>query len=71
MSKAIPNYLGIFEQKLNLMLKELKKELNKPKKERSKNKLKFLIRDIKKSKQLLKEAKQENAVVCPHCGQEI
>lgn len=66
--KSIPNYLQIFDKKLDSLKDRIKKEIQKPKKERNKAALKDFLADAKGLKRALRHAKQENAVKCPHCN---
>lgn len=65
--KSIPNYLQIFDKKLDALKVRIKKEIEKPKKERNKATLKLFLDDAKSLRKVLRQAKQENAVKCPHC----
>ena len=67
MSKKITAFAGVFEQRLNLTQKFLKKELEKTKGDRRREVIKNLIREIKGLKETLKEIKPK----CPHCGGEL
>lgn len=64
---SIPNYLQIFDKKLDGLKDRIKREIQKPKKERNKATLKHFLADAKSLRKVLKHAKQENAVKCPHC----
>lgn len=66
--KSIPNYLQIFDKKLDALKVRIKKEIEKPKKERNKAALKHFLLDAKSLRKVLKHAKQENAIKCPHCN---
>jgi molecular chaperone GrpE (heat shock protein) len=65
--KSIPNYLQIFDKKLDALKERIKREIEKPKKERNKESLKHFLADAKSLRKVLKQAKHENAVKCPHC----
>jgi predicted glycosyl hydrolase (DUF1957 family) len=67
MAKKITAFAGVFEQRLKLTEKSLKKELEKTKGERRREVIKNLIREIKSLKETLKEIKPK----CPHCGGEL
>lgn len=60
----LSGYIPIFESKLNKMRDRLKSELQKPKKERSRQMIKDLLKDCKKLKKLLLDKRAK----CPHCG---
>jgi hypothetical protein len=67
MSKKITAFAGVFEQRLKLTQRSLKKELEKTKGERRREVIKNLIREIKDLKTTLREIKPK----CPHCGGEL
>lgn len=69
--KPIPNYLSVFDRKLDDLRKKIKVELSKPKKERSKHDLKRLLKSAQKLKKVIKEAKKVTAKRCPHCDGEL
>jgi len=64
MPKPITAFAGVFEQRLNLLKQDLKKELQKAKSDRQKEKLKKLITECKEMRNLVRELKPK----CPHCG---
>ena len=64
MPKPITAFAGVFEQRLNLLKQDLKKELQKAKSDRKKEKLKKLITECKEMRNLVRELKPK----CPHCG---
>lgn len=67
MSKTITAFAGVFEQRLTLTKKSLKKELEKAKSERRRDLIKKMIREIKDLQDHLKDIKPK----CPHCGGEL
>lgn len=67
----LPNFLNVFEQKLTRLKKQIKGELNKPKKERSKADLKEMLRVAKGLRKVIRAVKKQNIKSCPHCGGEI
>lgn len=67
--KYLPNFLTVFDQKLNNLRKLIKKELDKPKKERKKADLKRLLKQAKELKVAIHTAKKATAQKCPHCGE--
>jgi len=67
MNQKITAFAGVFENRLNIMKKDLKKELSKPKADRSNKRLKSLLVDCKDMRDLVKELKPK----CPHCGGEL
>lgn len=66
--KPIPNFLGIFESKLNVLKDSLKQEIHKPKKDRNKKTLKKMLREAKDLDRTIKSIRSENDKTCPHCG---
>ena len=69
--KTIPNYLHVFEQRLGSIRNKLQAQLDLPKEKREKKSLKFLIKEAKKLRNLIREVKDEHAAKCPHCGKKI
>jgi len=67
MGKKITAFVGVFEQRLNALRKDLKKELDKAKSDRQKERLRSLLKEAKELRDLVKELKPK----CPHCGKEI
>lgn len=69
--KSLPNYLHVFEHRLNSIKSKLKHQLGLPKEKREKKVLKSLLKEAKKFKVLVREVQDEHAVNCPHCGKKI
>ena len=69
--KTLPNYLHVFEQRLDSIRNKLQAQLDLPKEKREKKSLKFLIKEAKKLRNLIREVKDEHATKCPHCGKKI
>lgn len=71
--RKITAFLGVFEQKLEQHRRKLRKELDKPKSERSKKVLKDSIAEAKKLRNMVREMKAEVAVQvqCPKCNHEF
>ena len=71
--RKITAFLGVFEQKLERHRRRLRKELNKPKAERSKKVLKDSIGEAKKLRNMVREMKAEESVPvqCPKCNHEF
>jgi hypothetical protein len=67
MAKKITAFAEVFEQRLKITEKSLKKELEKTKGERRREVIKNLICEIKGLKETLKEIKPK----CRHCGGEL
>jgi hypothetical protein len=66
--KSIPNFLDVFEKRIDRAREKIKEELKKDKKDRDRHSLKTLLKDIKEIRRSVKEAKQEHNKTCPHCG---
>ena len=71
MKKTVPNYLEVFEGRLKELIKKIKREYEKSKKDRSTHNLKAYIKEAKKLKSMLKEAREDHSVKCPHCGKKL
>lgn len=71
MNKVLTTYLSVFEGRLTKIKEDIKKEISKPKKDRSKHFLKDLVVESKKLKRLVLDMKQESQKTCPHCGEII
>ena len=67
MSKKITAFADVFEQRLNVLKRDLKKEFDKAKSERQKERLKKLIKEAKDLRNTIREIKPK----CPHCGGEL
>lgn len=67
-------FLSVFEQKLNKLIKNIKKEYTKPKAERNKSSLKAMAQEAKGLKKLIKDCRDKEGIrciCCPNCGHEI
>lgn len=71
MKKSVPNYLEVFDGRLKELKKKINKEYDKPKKDRTKHKLKAFLKEAKNLKNMLKSAKEEHSIKCPHCGKTL
>ena len=69
--KTLPNYLHVFEQRLNSIRIKLQAQLDLPKDKREKKSLKMLVKEAKRLRTLIHEVKNEHAAKCPHCGKKI
>lgn len=67
MKKPINAFASVFEQRLNMLKRDLKKELEKAKSDRQKERLKRLVAECKEMRDLVKELKPK----CPHCGGDL
>ena len=63
--KPVPNYLDVFEQRLQAQKIRLKQLLDTPKQNRDKHKIKHILRETQKLKRILKQYKSTG---CPNCG---
>ena len=70
-SDVVPNYLGIFDQRLRQLRNRIVKELERPKKERSKQHLKKMLKEANALKKTLKKARKISDQKCPHCGEPL
>ena len=64
MKGKITAFAGVFEQRLSVLKKDLRKELEKSKTDRQKERIKKLIKEAKDLRNLVRELKPK----CPHCG---
>jgi tRNA G26 N,N-dimethylase Trm1 len=64
MTKKFTGFIGVFEERLGKIKSDLKKELERAKTDRRKGHLKYMIKECKELRNLLKELKPK----CPHCG---
>ena len=70
-SPGISGFIEIFEGRLNKMKLHLKQELSKAKHERDKNAIRRIVADAKKLNKTLKEMRNVNTRLCPHCGEKL
>lgn len=68
---TVPNFLEVFEGRIKNLLKHIKAEYDKPKKDRSRAKLKKFIGEARAMRAAVQEAKQEHTPKCPHCGKKL
>lgn len=65
-------FFGVFEQRAKLYRKSLKEELAKTKKERRKDQIKKMIKEIKELETMIKKAEADCVetcqTTCPKCG---
>ncbi len=69
MADNVGGFISVFEQRVGLLRKKLKKELEKKKSERNKHTLKTTIKEIKSWEDTIKLYKKQPT--CPHCGKHI
>ena len=67
----ITGFIPVFEERLEILKKSLKNELQRAKSERRKDVMKTLVKDAKKLQKTINEVKKENTKICPHCGGEL
>jgi len=68
---GITGFIEIFEGRLNKMKLHLKAELSKDKHERNRKWLKSQLRETKALNKTLKEMRNANTKLCPHCGEKL
>jgi hypothetical protein len=71
MKKTVPNYLHVFEGRIDSLRRRIKSQYSLPKKDRSKAELKAAVREARSLRDAVREAKDEHAANCPHCGKKI
>jgi hypothetical protein len=67
MGDSTGGFLGVFEQRVHMLRKRLKGELEKDKPIRCRRTLKGIIREIKEWEKVLQEHINDTKK-CPHCG---
>jgi hypothetical protein len=70
-SPGITGFIEIFEGRLTKMKIHLKEELGKAKGERNRKLIKSQLADAKKLNRTLKEMRNANTKLCPHCGEKL
>ena len=70
-SPGITGFIEILEGRLNKMKLHLKEELSKAKHERNRKLIKSQLSDAKKLNKTLKEMRNANTKLCPHCGEKL
>ncbi len=70
-SPGITGFIEIFEGRLTKMKLHLKTELSKDKHERNRKWLKSQLRETKALNKTLKEMRNANTRLCPHCGEKL
>ena len=68
---GITGFIEIFEGRLNKMKLHLKAELGKAKHERNRKMIKSQLADARKLNKTLKEMRNANNKLCPHCGEKL
>ena len=70
-SPGISGFIEIFEGRLNKMKLHLKEELSKAKSDRNRKLIKSQLADARKLNKTLKEMRNANTKLCPHCGEKL
>jgi hypothetical protein len=70
-SPGIPGFIEIFDGRLNKMKLHLKEELGKAKHDRDRKAIRRIIADARKLNKTLKEMRNANTKLCPHCGEKL
>jgi hypothetical protein len=68
---GITGFIEIFEGRLNKMKLHLKEELTKAKGERDRKAIRRITADARKLNKTLKEMRNANTKLCPHCGEKL
>ena len=70
-SPGITGFIEIFEGRLNKMKLHLKEELDKAKHDRDRKAIRRITTDARKLNRTLKEMRNANTKLCPHCGEKL
>ena len=70
-SPGITGFIEIFEGRLNKMKLHLKEELGKAKHERNRKLIKSQLTEARKLNRTLKDMRNANTKLCPHCGEKL
>jgi hypothetical protein len=70
-SPGITGFIEIFEGRLQKMKLHLKEELGKAKHDRDRKAIRRITADAKKLNKTLKEMRNANTKLCPHCGEKL
>jgi hypothetical protein len=68
---GITGFIEIFEGRLNKMKLHLKEELAKAKNDRDRKAIQRITTDARKLNKTLKEMRNTNTKLCPHCGEKL
>ena len=68
---GITGFIEIFEGRLNKMKLHLKEELGKAKHDRDRKAIRRITADARKLNRTLKEMRNANTKLCPHCGERL
>ena len=70
-STGITGFIEIFEGRLSKMKLHLKEELNKAKSDRDLKAIRRITADARKLNKTMKEMRNANNKLCPHCGEKL
>ena len=70
-SPGITGFIEIFEGRLQKMKLHLKEELGKAKSDRDRKAIRRITADARKLNKTLKEMRNANTKLCPHCGEKL
>ena len=70
-SPGITGFIEIFDGRSNKMKLHLKVELGKAKHDRDRKAIRRIIADARKLNKTLKEMRNANTKLCPHCGEKL
>ena len=70
-SPGISGFIEIFDGRLNKMKLHLKEELSKAKHDRDRKSIRRILADARKLNKTLKEMRNANTKLCPHCGEKL
>ena len=68
---GITGFIEIFDGRLNKMKLHLKEELGKAKSDRDRKAIRRITADARKLNKTLKEMRNANTKLCPHCGEKL
>ena len=68
---GITGFIEIFEGRLQKMKLHLKEELTKAKHDRDRKAIRRITTDARKLNRTLKEMRNVNTKLCPHCGEKL
>ena len=70
-SPGISGFIEIFDGRLHKMKLHLKEELSKAKHDRDRKAIRRILADARKLNKTLKEMRNANTKLCPHCGEKL
>lgn len=69
--KTIPNYLHVFEGRIEELRRRIEAQYKLAKKDRSKSELKAVVKEARSLRNAVREAQEEHSARCPHCGKKL